>query len=96
MNSMTWKKRDDGAVPSPTLDVETVIVKKGGPFRLKTVSVQAPRPDEVLVQAVATGVCQTDEHSRNQELPVSPPVILRHDGRGSWSRPAGQQRCVCR
>jgi aryl-alcohol dehydrogenase len=73
-------------VPSPTLDVETVIVEeKGGPFRLKTVSVQAPRPDEVLVRVVTTGVCQTDEHSQDQELPVPFAVILRRQERGSWS-----------
>jgi aryl-alcohol dehydrogenase len=70
-------------VASPPLDVEAAVVEdKGGPFRLKTVSVQSPRPDEVLVRIVATGVCQTDAHSRNQEYPVPLPVILGHEGAG--------------
>lgn len=68
---------------SPLLDVEAAIVEnKGGPFRLKTVSVESPGPDEVLVRIVATGICQTDAHSRNQEYPVPLPVILGHEGAG--------------
>jgi aryl-alcohol dehydrogenase len=68
---------------SPTFDIEAAVVEdKGGPFGLKTVSVQSPRPDEVLVRIVATGVCQTDAHSRNQEYPVPLPVILGHEGAG--------------
>jgi aryl-alcohol dehydrogenase len=54
-------------VPSPALDVEAAVIEeKSGEFRLRTVSVQAPRPDEVLVRVVATGVCQTDAHSRSR------------------------------
>jgi aryl-alcohol dehydrogenase len=70
-------------VPSPVLDVEAAVVEqKGGPFRLRTVSLESPCPDEVLVRIVATGVCQTDAHSRNQEYPVPLPVILGHEGAG--------------
>lgn len=70
-------------MPSPALDVEAAVVEeKNGQFRLRTVSVQAPRPDEVLVRVVATGVCQTDAHSRNQDYPVPLPVILGHEGAG--------------
>jgi aryl-alcohol dehydrogenase len=70
-------------VSSPSLDIQAAVVEeKGGPFQLKTVSVESPRPDEVLVRIVATGVCQTDAHSRNQEYPVPLPVILGHEGAG--------------
>jgi len=49
---------------------------------MRTVSLQAPRPDEVLVRIVATGVCQTDAHIRNQDYPTPLPVILGHEGAG--------------
>src|ERR1700691_4683461 len=65
------------------LDVEAAVVaEKGGPFRLRTVGVAAPRPDEGLGRVTAVGVCQTDAHSRNQEYPVPLPVILGHEGAG--------------
>ena len=73
----------DYAVPDPTRDVEAAVVEeKGGPFRRRTVSLQGPRADEVLVRIAAVGVCQTDAHSRNQEYPVPLPVILGHEGAG--------------
>ena len=65
------------------LDVPAAVVEeKGGPFRMRTVSLQAPRADEVLVRIVATGVCQTDAHVRDQERPTPLPVILGHEGAG--------------
>jgi aryl-alcohol dehydrogenase len=59
-----------------------VVEEKGGPFRIRTVSMPAPRPDEVLVRIVATGVCQTDAHMRNQDYPIPLPMILGHEGAG--------------
>ncbi|HEY2062029.1 NAD(P)-dependent alcohol dehydrogenase [Amycolatopsis sp. NBC_01480] len=68
---------------SPELTFEAAVVEeKGGPFRIRTVGVSGPRADEVVVRIVATGVCQTDAHSRNQEYPVPLPVILGHEGAG--------------
>jgi aryl-alcohol dehydrogenase len=65
------------------LDIEAAVVdQKGGPFHIRTVNVAAPRSDEVLVRIVATGVCQTDAHSRDQSYPVPLPVILGHEGAG--------------
>jgi aryl-alcohol dehydrogenase len=70
-------------VASPTLEIEAAVVdEKGGPFRIRPVTVAEPRPDEVLVRIVSTGVCQTDAHSRNQNYPVPLPVILGHEGAG--------------
>jgi aryl-alcohol dehydrogenase len=70
-------------VSASTFDFEAAVVdEKGGPFRIRTVNVTAPRPDEVLVRIVATGVCQTDAHSRSQNYPVPLPVILGHEGAG--------------
>jgi aryl-alcohol dehydrogenase len=59
-----------------------VVEEKGGPFRLRTVQIPDPRADEVLVRIVATGVCQTDAHMRNQDYPIPLPMILGHEGAG--------------
>ena len=42
----------------------------------------APRPDEVLVELVATGVCHTDVAIVEQILPLPMPYVLGHEGAG--------------
>jgi len=34
-----------------------VVREKGGPFNVETLTLEAPRRDEVLVKVVATGLC---------------------------------------
>lgn len=41
-----------------------------------------PRPDEVLVRVVATGICHTDPAMRDQAYPVPQPIVLGHEGSG--------------
>jgi aryl-alcohol dehydrogenase len=55
---------------------------------MRTVSIEDPRPNEVLVRIVGTGICQTDAHIRNQGYSTPLPVIL-------WPR-GGRRREVCR
>lgn len=43
---------------------------------------EPPRPDEVLVRIVATGLCHTDLVVRDQVYPVPLPVVLGHEGAG--------------
>ncbi|OLT23151.1 hypothetical protein BJF78_07255 [Pseudonocardia sp. CNS-139] len=60
-----------------------VVEKAGGPFRITTLELEDPRPDEVLVRVVAAGVCRTDLHIRDQEYPVpSFPVVAGHESTG--------------
>jgi aryl-alcohol dehydrogenase len=59
-----------------------VVERKGAPFELRTIRTEPIRPYEVLVRMVASGVCQTDAHSRNQDLPVPLPAVLGHEGAG--------------
>ena len=55
----------------------------GAPFVLETVTLEDPRPDEVLVRLVATGICHTDVSMRDHKIyPVPHPVILGHEGAG--------------
>ena len=43
---------------------------------------EAPRPTEVRVRVVATGVCHTDMVVRDQLFPTPLPIILGHEGAG--------------
>ncbi|MCP3164298.1 NAD(P)-dependent alcohol dehydrogenase [Myxococcus qinghaiensis] len=63
-----------------------VVWKKGGPFQLEDVTIEAPQADEVLVRMVATGMCHTDMIVRDQFYPVPLPVVLGHEGAGVVER----------
>lgn len=53
----------------------------GGPFQLERVSLAGPRPDEVLIEIVAAGMCHTDLLVRDSR-PDSLPAVLGHEGAG--------------
>lgn len=59
-----------------------VIERKDAPFVMQDVTLETPRPDEVLVRMVATGICATDAHVRQQLMPTPLPAILGHEGAG--------------
>lgn len=63
-------------------EVQAAVVRKAGSFELGTVLMEPPRPDEVLVRIVATGLCHTDLVVRDQVYPVPLPVVLGHEGAG--------------
>jgi aryl-alcohol dehydrogenase len=49
---------------------------------IESVKLDAPRPDEVLVEMVATGICHSDVAVVEQILPLPPPLVLGHEGAG--------------
>ncbi|MEU3980687.1 NAD(P)-dependent alcohol dehydrogenase [Streptomyces sp. NPDC026672] len=55
------------------------------PYRIEEVSLADPRPEEVLVRIVATGMCHTDLLGRAQE-PGFLPAVLGHEGAGVVER----------
>jgi aryl-alcohol dehydrogenase len=57
-------------------------VGRARPFELRMIRPEPRRPYEILVQGASTGVCQTDAHSRDQDLPVPLPAVLAHEGAG--------------
>ena len=59
-----------------------VVREKGGPFNVETLTLEAPRRDEVLVKVVATGLCHTDMVARDKGYPVPQPIVLGHEGAG--------------
>jgi aryl-alcohol dehydrogenase len=58
-----------------------VVREPGGPFRLEQVSLSGPRPDEVLVEVVASGMCHTDLLVRDSR-PAVLPAVVGHEGAG--------------
>ena len=51
-----------------------VVSEPSGPFEITELTLADPRPSEVLVRMVATGICQTDLHVRDQHYPVPLPA----------------------
>ena len=60
-----------------------VLDRPGGSFRLEELTLDDPRPNEVLVRIVATGVCCTDASEQHR---VPTPVVLGHEGAGVVER----------
>lgn len=54
----------------------------GGPFTLRTLDLEEPRPDEVRVRVDAVGICHSDLSMRDQFLPLPLPMVLGHEGAG--------------
>ena len=66
------------------MKVTAAVVRAAGqPFEIADVELDAPRPNEILVKLVATGLCHTDIVVRDAGLPI--PGVLGHKGgnRGS-------------
>lgn len=58
------------------------IRQKGGPFQIENLMLDEPRPDEVLVKVMATGMCHTDMVARDQLYEVPMPIVFGHEGAG--------------
>lgn len=52
------------------------------PFDVVELDLDDPRPDEVQIRLVATGVCRTDAIVRDQWYPTPLPAVLGHEGAG--------------
>ncbi len=63
-----------------------VVEKEHAAFTFRNVIFEEPRADEVLVRMVATGICATDAHVRDQHIPAPLPAILGHEGAGVVER----------
>ncbi|HVZ21064.1 MAG TPA: alcohol dehydrogenase AdhP [Vicinamibacterales bacterium] len=61
-----------------------VVHRLGGPLAIEQVPVPTPKPGEVLVKIMASGVCHTDVHAEDGDWPVrpKPPFIPGHEGAG--------------
>lgn len=52
------------------------------PFRVTSLTLDDPGPDEVLVRLSASGVCASDAHTRSGHTPSPLPAVLGHEGAG--------------
>ena len=53
-----------------------------GLFSIEQVELTDPRPDELLVKVVASGMCQTDQHGRDGYYNTPLPAVFGHEGAG--------------
>ena len=54
----------------------------GDPWKVETIELDPPKEGEVLVRLIASGMCHSDEHVRNGDLPGMYPIIGGHEGAG--------------
>lgn len=54
----------------------------GEEFTIEPLTLDDPRPDEVLVKIVGVGICHSDLAAKDQHLPVALPAVLGHEGAG--------------
>ncbi|MBW0089347.1 NAD(P)-dependent alcohol dehydrogenase [Pseudonocardia sp. KRD-184] len=66
----------------PTAVRAAVATEPGVPYTLHDLQLDDPRPEEVLVRIVGTGVCHTDVVVRDKLYPVPQPIVGGHEGAG--------------
>jgi aryl-alcohol dehydrogenase len=67
----------------PLMQIKAAIVsERSGSFAIETVELCEPRPDEVIVRVVASGMCQTDLHGRDGYFDSPYPAVYGHEGAG--------------
>ena len=59
-----------------------ILEEHGGPVRVRTVTLRDPGEGEVLVEMLASGVCHSDLHAVEGNLPLPVPMVLGHEGVG--------------
>ena len=59
-----------------------VVRERSAPFALEKLELCDPRPDEVIVRVVASGMCQTDLHGRDGYFASPYPAVYGHEGAG--------------
>ncbi|WP_010545282.1 NAD(P)-dependent alcohol dehydrogenase [Sphingomonas elodea] len=65
------------------MDIQAAVTEAaGGGFRIETLRIDPPGPEQVLVRITACGVCHTDMVMRDGALPVPFPAVFGHEGAG--------------
>lgn len=59
-----------------------VLYEPKQPLKIEEIEVQPPRRGEVAIKMGAAGVCHSDYHVMNGDLPAPLPAILGHEGAG--------------
>ncbi|AVW89742.1 NAD(P)-dependent alcohol dehydrogenase [Celeribacter baekdonensis] len=64
------------------MKIQAAIARDPGKLSYETLTLDVPRPNEILVRVVATGICHTDLSAINQLLPARLPMVPGHEGAG--------------
>ena len=65
------------------MDIKALVLDHpGSPLQWQTLKMRDPRPDEMRVRIVATGLCHTDIAMLQRPFPVEQPIVLGHEGAG--------------
>jgi aryl-alcohol dehydrogenase len=65
------------------MDIRAAVARKPhGQFTIETLRLNGPKPGEVLVKNVATGICHSDLSVIDQIVPLPMPIVLGHEGAG--------------
>lgn len=59
-----------------------VVEFAGGPFTIRNLDIEDPRPDEILVKIAASGICRTDLSARHVWRQPRLPMVFGHEGAG--------------
>ena len=59
-----------------------IVSERSGPFVVDTIELCEPRPDELIVRVIASGMCQTDLHGRDGYYDTPYPYVYGHEGAG--------------
>lgn len=64
------------------MQVQAAVIDNINEINVRTLELDDPKPGEVLVRLVATGVCHTDLSMLRGNLPVPVPFVAGHEGAG--------------
>lgn len=67
-------------VAAGMMTIQAALARNSGPFRIEPVEIEPPRPGELLVRIVASGICHTDIEFTGYGQGA--PLILGHEGAG--------------
>lgn len=59
-----------------------VLFAPNQPFEIRQVALDAPKPREVRLRVAASGLCHSDWHFANGDLPAAMPIVLGHEAAG--------------
>lgn len=60
-----------------------VLLEPGKPFEIMELDLDGPGPGEVLIRYVAAGLCHSDLHLTDGDLPPRYPIVGGHEGAGT-------------
>jgi aryl-alcohol dehydrogenase len=78
----------------PRTATAAIVDAVGEPFTLDEITLEDPRPDEVVVRMVASGICHTDLSLRDGVIPFPLPGVFGHEGAGIVEDVGPQVRTV--